>query len=137
MNVTSIIVLMVLVAGINMVSGLLVLILERTNMIGILKALGTENVSIRKIFLYMSSFLVLRGLFWGNLIGIGICYIQHRFGIIKLDPSAYFLSTVPMNFEFLYFLLLNMGTLIVVLVILLIPSLVISGISPEKTIRFD
>ncbi len=137
MNVTIIIVLMLAVAGINMISGLLVLILERTNMIGILKALGTSNVNVRKIFLYMSGFLVLRGLLWGNLIGLAICFVQYYFHILKLDPSAYFLSTVPINFEWFYFLLLNIGTMLTVLVILLLPSYIIAKISPEKTIRFN
>lgn len=137
MNVTIIIVLMLAVAGINMISGLLVLILERTNMIGILKALGTSNVNVRKIFLYMSGFLVLRGLLWGNLIGLAICFVQYHFHVLKLDPSAYFLSTVPINFEWLYFLLLNIGTLLTVLVILLLPSYIIAKISPEKTIRYN
>jgi lipoprotein-releasing system permease protein len=137
MNVTIIIILMLAVAGINMISGLLVLILERTNMIGILKALGATNINIRKIFLYLSGFLVLRGLLWGNIIGLTICFLQKRFHLLKLDPSAYFLSTVPINFEFFYFLLLNIGTLVSVLLILLIPSFIISRISPEKTIRYN
>jgi lipoprotein-releasing system permease protein len=128
---------MLAVAGINMVSGLLVLILERTNMIGILKALGATNINIRKIFLYLSGFLVLRGLLWGNIIGLGICLLQKQFHLLKLDPSAYFLSTVPINFEYFYFLLLNIGTLVSVLLILLLPSFIIARISPEKTIRYN
>jgi len=137
MNVTIIIILMLAVAGINMISGLLVIILERTNMIGILKALGATNINIRKIFLYLSGFLILRGLLWGNIIGLTICILQKTFHILKLDPSAYFLSTVPINFEFFYFLLLNIGTLLSVLLILLLPSYIISRISPEKTIRYN
>lgn len=136
-NVTIIIVLMLLVAGINMVSGLLILILERTNMIGLLKALGTENLRIRKLFLYLSGFLIIRGLIWGNLIGLLICAIQYFTGIIKLDPSAYFLTQVPICFEWGYFLLLNIGTLVIILVMLLVPSLIVSRISPVKTIRFN
>jgi len=137
MNVTIIIILMLVVAGINMISGLLVLILERTNMIGILKALGATNINVRKIFLYLSGFLVLRGLLWGNIIGLSICIIQKKFHLLKLDPSAYFISTVPINFEFFYFLLLNIGTLVSVLLILLLPSIIIARISPEKTIRYN
>jgi lipoprotein-releasing system permease protein len=136
MNVKIIIILMLFVAGINMVSGLLVIILERTNMIGILKALGTENYSIRKLFLYLSGFLVLRGLFWGNLIGLALCAVQYYTGVFTLDPEAYFLSRVPISFQWGYFLLLNIGTLLVVLLILLLPSLIISRINPSKTIRF-
>ena len=137
MNVTIIIVLMLAVAGINMVSGLLVLILERTNMIGILKALGTTNVNIRKVFLYMSGFLVTRGLLWGNLIGLAICFVQQKFHLLKLDSSAYFLSTVPIKFTWTYFIFLNLGTLVTVLLILLLPSYIIARISPEKTIRYN
>jgi lipoprotein-releasing system permease protein len=137
MNVTFIIVIMLIVAGINMISGLLVLILERTNMIGILKALGSTNVNIRKIFLYLSGFLIVRGLLWGDIIGLTICLVQKYFHILKLDPSAYFLSTVPINFEIFYFLLLNIGTLASVLLILMIPSIIIARISPEKTIRYN
>ncbi len=137
LNVTIIIVLMLAVAGINMISGLLVIILERTNMIGILKALGATNINIRKIFLYLSGFLVLRGLLWGNIIGLTICLLQKKFHLLRLDPSAYFLSTVPINFEFFYFFLLNIGTLVSVLLILLIPSFIIARISPEKTIRYN
>ena len=137
MNVTIIIILMLAVAGINMISGLLILILERTNMIGIFKALGATNLNIRKIFLYLSGFLVLRGLLWGNIIGLSICFLQKRFHLLKLDPSAYFLSTVPINFEFFYFFLLNIGTLVCVLLILLLPSYIIARISPEKTIRYN
>lgn len=137
MNVSIIIILMLVVAGINMISGLLVIILERTNMIGILKALGTDNLKIRRLFLYLSGFLILRGLFWGNLIGLSICAVQYFTGLIKLDPAAYFLSQVPIRFEWFYFLLLNVGTLLTVLIILILPSLVISRISPSKTIRFN
>lgn len=136
-NVTIIIVLMLAVAGINMVSGLLILILERTNMIGILKALGTENIRIRRLFLYLSGFLIVRGLFWGNLIGLALCTAQYLGRFIRLDPSAYFLTYVPISFEWGYFLLLNIGTLIAILAMLLIPSMLISRISPDKTIRFN
>lgn len=136
-NVTIIIVLMLAVAGINMVSGLLILILERTNMIGILKALGTENIRIRRLFLYLSGFLIVRGLFWGNLIGIALCTAQYLGRFVRLDPSAYFLTYVPISFEWGYFFLLNIGTLIAILAMLLIPSMLIARISPDKTIRFN
>lgn len=136
-NVTIIIILMLSVAGINMVSGLLILILERTNMIGILKALGTENLRIRRLFLYLSGFLIVRGLLWGNLMGLLLCAIQYFGKFIRLDPSAYFLTYVPISFEWGYFLLLNIGTLIAILAMLLIPSMIIARISPDKTIRFN
>lgn len=136
-NVTIIIILMLAVAGINMVSGLLIIILERTNMIGILKALGTENIRIRRLFLYLSGFLIVRGLFWGNLIGLTLCAIQYYGKFIKLDPSAYFLTHVPISFEWVYFLLLNIGTLAAILIILIVPSTIVARISPDKTIRFN
>ena len=137
MNVWIILILMLIVAGFNMVSGLMILILERTNMIGILKAVGTQNWSIRKIFLYQSAYLVAKGLFYGNIIGIGLCLLQHYFGIIKLDESSYYLSTVPINFNILYILGLNLGTLLLTVLMLIIPSYLISRISPVKAIRFD
>jgi lipoprotein-releasing system permease protein len=137
MNVLIILVLMLVVAGFNMVSGLLILILDRTNMIGILKALGSPNVSIRKIFLYQSGFMILKGLIWGNVIGIGICLIQHFFGIIELDQSSYYLTTVPINLNALHILALNLGTAGIILLMLVIPSALISRISPAKAIRFE
>jgi lipoprotein-releasing system permease protein len=137
MNVWIILILMLIVAGFNMVSGLMILILERTNMIGILKALGTQNWSIRKVFLYQSAYLVAKGLFYGNVIGIGLCLLQHYFGIIKLDESSYYLSTVPINFNLLNILSLNLGTLLLTVLMLIIPSYLISRISPVKAIRFD
>ncbi|MQY79606.1 MAG: FtsX-like permease family protein [Bacteroidetes bacterium] len=137
MNVWIILILMLIVAGFNMVSGLMILILERTNMIGILKAVGTQNWSIRKVFLYQSAYLVAKGLFYGNIIGIGLCLLQHYFGIIKLDESSYYLSTVPINFNLLYFFGLNLGTLLLTVLMLIIPSYLISRISPVKAIRFD
>ncbi len=128
---------MVIVAGFNMISGLLILILERTNMIGILKALGTVNASIRSIFLYQSGFLALKGLFWGNIIGLTLCFLQWKFELIGLDPSSYYLDTVPINISLTHVLALNAGTLLVTFVFLLIPSMIISRISPEKSIRFN
>ncbi len=136
-NVWVILILMISVAGFNMVSGLLIIILERTNMIGILKAMGTRNWSIRKIFLYQSAFLISKGLFWGNLIALVICYIQSKFHIIKLDPESYYLDAVPINLKLWHVLSLNSGTLIVTVIMLIVPSYVISKLSPEKTIRFN
>lgn len=136
-NVWVILILMLLVAGFNMVSGLLVLILERTNMIGILKSLGTENTSVRKIFLYQSAFLISRGLLWGNLIGLGLALLQKEFSIIKLDQASYYLETVPINLSLVHVLLLNAGTLIATIFMLILPTIIISRISPEKTIRYN
>lgn len=136
-NIITILIIMILVATINMVVALLVLILERTQMIGILKALGANNWSIRKIFLYNASHLILRGLFFGNIIGIGLMLIQKYFGIIKLPPENYYVNTAPVYLDWTYILLLNIGTIIISLIVLLIPSYIITKISPVKAIRFD
>jgi lipoprotein-releasing system permease protein len=137
MNVWIILTLIILVAGFNMVSGLLILILERTTMIGVLKAVGTENWSIRKVFIYLSVFLIGKGMIWGNAIGIVFCIIQSHFGIFKLDPTSYYLDTVPINLKISHLLLLNAGTLIITTLMLLVPSWYISRIAPDKAIRFD
>ena len=136
-NVWVILVLMLAVAGFNMISGLLILILERTNMIGLFKAMGSKNWNIRKIFLYLSSFLIGKGMFWGNLIGIAICLLQWHFGIIKLDPANYMLEEVPINLKILHIILLNVGSLLITILMLVIPSYVVAKISPIKTIRFN
>ncbi|SFS29908.1 ABC transporter permease [Lutibacter maritimus] len=136
-NIYLIIVIMILVAGINMITALLVLILERTQMIGILKALGSSNVSIRKVFLYNAAYLILKGLFWGNLIGLSILFIQKYFGVITLNPETYYVSEAPIYLNFGYIILLNIGTLILCLLMLIIPTIIISKISPVKSIKFE
>jgi lipoprotein-releasing system permease protein len=136
-NVWIVLGLMLVVAAFNMISGLLILILDRTNMIGILKALGAENSSIKSIFLYQSAFLMVKALFWGNVIGLGICLIQHYFRVLKLEQSSYFIDYVPVNFNLLHIIILNAGTMAVTMLILLLPSIVISNINPVKTIRFN
>jgi lipoprotein-releasing system permease protein len=136
-NVWIVLGLMLIVAVFNMISGLLILILDRTNMIGILKALGTENRSVKSIFLYQSAFLMVKALFWGNVIGLGICLIQHYFRILKLEQSSYFIDYVPVNFNLWHIVFLNAGTMAVTMLILLLPSIVISKINPVKTIRFN
>lgn len=137
MNVVVLVILMLVVAGFNMISGLLILILERTNMIGILKALGTRNASVRKIFLYQSGYLTLVGLAWGNLFGLAICLAQKYFNLIPLDPSSYYLDTVPINLNLIHLLALNTGTMTITFLFLLIPSMIIARISPDKSIRFN
>ena len=136
-NVWIILVLMLIVASFNMISGLLIMILDRTNMIGILKAMGSGNQIIQRVFLYQAVYLMIKGLFWGNLIGLSVCLIQYLFRIIKLEPSSYFIDYVPINFNVFYFLLLNIGTLILTLIILQLPAMIISRISPVKTIRYN
>lgn len=137
MNVVVLILLMLIVAGFNMISGLLILILERTNMIGILKGLGTTNASVRKIFLYQSAYLTLVGLLWGNLIGLALCLAQKYLGLVSLDPSSYYLDTVPINLNLLHILLLNLGTMAITFLFLLLPSMIIARISPDKSIKFN
>ncbi len=136
-NVWIILILMLVVAGFNMISGLLILILERMNMIGILKALGATNLSIRKIFLYQSAYLVIKGLLWGNIIGLGLSWIQYRFKVIHLNPETYYLKSVPINFDPWIILALNVGTLLIIVTILILPSYLIARISPVKTIRYE
>ena len=137
MNVWVILLLMAMVAGFNMISGLLVLILERSNMIGVLKSMGSRNWNIRKIFLYLSVFLTARGMIWGNVIGIGFVILQKTFQIIKLNPTTYYVDYVPVNFSLTHILLLNIATIIATTLMLVVPSYLISKISPDKTIRFD
>ncbi|MGD9931211.1 MAG: ABC transporter permease [Mangrovibacterium sp.] len=137
MNVWIILSLMVLVAGFNMISGLLVIILERTRMIGILKSMGAANANIRKVFLYLSAFLVGEGLLWGNLLGLLLGWAQHYGEIIHLDPASYYVDTVPVNLVFSHLVLLNVGAMLVTLLMLVGPSYLVGRISPEKTIRFE
>ena len=137
MNVWIILVLLTVVAGFNMVSGLLIIILERTNMIGILKSLGATNFSIRKVFLYNAIFLISKGLFWGNLIGISICLIQSYFGVFKLDAATYYVSQVPINLSITHLLLVNLGTLVATFAMMILPSFVITKIKPIKAIQFN
>ena len=137
MNVVVLVILMLVVAGFNMISGLLILILERTSMIGILKALGTKNASVRKIFLYQSGYLTLVGLAWGNLFGLAICLAQKYLNLVPLDPSSYYLDTVPINLNLLHLFSLNAGTLVITFLFLLLPSMIIARISPDKSIRFN
>ena len=136
-NIVLIIVIMIIVAGINMITALLVLILERTQMIGIIKALGSSNKSVRKIFIYNAMYLVSIGLLWGNIIGIGLLLIQKYFKLIKLDPAIYYVTEAPVYIAIGYIFLLNIGTIIVCFSMLLIPSYIISKITPVRAIRFE
>jgi lipoprotein-releasing system permease protein len=136
-NVVIIIFLMLVVAGFNMISGLLILILEKTNMIGVLKALGSDDITIRRIFLYQAAYLIGKGLLWGNLIGIGLAYLQLKTGMISLDPTSYYIKTVPVNLELMHILLLNGGTMAAIIIMLIIPSQLISRITPVKAIKYD
>ncbi|TBN05637.1 ABC transporter permease [Hyunsoonleella flava] len=136
-NIYGIIGIMILVAGINMITALLVLILERTQMIGILKALGSSNWSIRKVFLYNASYLVLLGLLWGNILGLGVLFAQKYFKILEMNPDVYYVTEAPVYLNWTYILGLNIGTLLLCLLMLLVPSYIITKISPVKAIRFE
>jgi len=136
-NIAVVIGIMILIAGINMITALLVLILERTQMIGILKALGNNNWSIQKIFLYNATYLIGRGLLWGNIVGIGLLMTQKYFGFITLDPETYYVNQVPVYLSVEHILLINAGTLILCFIMLILPSFIVSKISPVKAIKFD
>ena len=119
-----------------MITALLNLILERTNMIGTLKSLGSSNWGIRKIFLYYAAYIITLGIFWGNLIGLLLCFLQDKFRFITLDEQNYYLEYAPVEVNFGTILLLNVGTLLLVLLFLIIPSYLVTRISPIRAIRF-
>ncbi|MCI5059005.1 MAG: FtsX-like permease family protein, partial [Flavobacteriales bacterium] len=128
MNVYVVLLFAILVAAINMITALLIIIIEKTNMIGILKALGATNNSIQKIFLYKAANLISKGLLWGNLIGIGLAFIQWKFQLIKLQVETYYISYVPINLDFKHIILLNLGTFVICLLMLILPSMLITSI---------
>ena len=136
-NVVIIIVLMIIVSVINMTSALLIIILERTNMIGVLKAFGIDNSGVVRIFLYQAAVVIGLGLVIGNILGIGFGWLQSEFNLIKLDPQNYYVSSVPVNLDFSEILFLDIATLAICLVCLILPALYVTRISPVKAIRFD
>ncbi len=137
MNVAVILTLLIVVAGITMVSTLLIIIIERTNMVGVLKALGMRNRSVRKIFLYKASYIILRGMIWGNLIGLSFYFLQDKFQLIKLNPVNYYVDYVPVELNLYYLLALNTGTFLVCFLMLIVPSYYITRILPSKALRFE
>ena len=136
-NIWVILILMIGVAGFTMVSGLLIIIIERTSMIGVLKALGADNFTIRKTFLWFSVFLIGKGMLWGNVIGLAFYFIQKWFGLFRLDPETYYMDTVPVSFNLWLFLLLNVGTLLASIAMLLGPSYLITRIHPANSMRYE
>jgi lipoprotein-releasing system permease protein len=137
LNVWIILALMVAVAGVTMISGLLIIILERTNMIGVLKALGARNRTIRHTFMWFAVFIIGRGLLWGNALGLGLLALQHFTGLVKLDAQTYYVSTVPVEFNWLLIALINVVTLLLCILMLVIPSFLISHIHPAKSMRYE
>ena len=136
-NVWMILLLMLGVAGFTVISGLLILILERTQFIGILKALGSPNISIRRTFLYLSAYIIGKGMLWGNIVGLTLCAVQKWTGLIPLDPKNYYLDCVPIEFNWVFLILLNVGMLVLSVAMLIVPSHLISKIYPSKTIQFE
>ncbi len=136
-NVWVILILMTGVAGFTMISGLLIIILERTNMIGVLKALGADNTSVRKVFLSFAFFLIRKGMLWGNAAALACCAVQYFFRVVKLDPAVYYIDAVPVELDVWVWLLLNVGTLLVSILMLVGPSYLVSRIHPARSIRFE
>ena len=136
-NVYIILLLMMAVASVTMISGLLIIILERTSMIGTLKSLGAKNKTIRHIFIWFSIFIIGKGLVIGNIVGIGLCLLQKYFGIIKLDPSTYYVNTVPIELNIPLIVLLNISTLLISVFVLIAPSYLVSHIHPAKTMKYE
>ena len=128
---------MLIVGGVNMITSLLIIILEKSRLIGMLKAIGASDWNIRHIFIYNSLQIILAGLFWGNLIAVTLSLLQIRFNFLKLDEAIYFMDFVPINIELFSLFLINLGTIIICYLILVIPSAVIAKISPAKSIKFE
>lgn len=136
-NVAVILTLLIIVAAITMVSTLLIMIIERTNMVGILKALGADNRSIRKIFLYKAGDIIIRGMIWGNVIGLAFYFIQDYLHLVKLPAEDYYVDFVPVELSLLYILLLNLGTFLVCLMMLIAPSFYVTRIEPSRALRYE
>ena len=128
---------MVCVAGFTMISGLLIIILERTQMIGLLKALGARNISVRHTFLWFAAFIIGQGMLWGNVIGIGVILLQRHTGFIQLDPANYYVSTAPMELNIPLIIVLNVATLLTTLFVLIAPSFLVSRIHPARSMRYE
>lgn len=137
LNIIIILIIIIAVATINMSIALLILIMERTTMIGLLKAMGANNFSIQKIFLMNAAVLIGKGLLYGNILGLGLAYLQQEYGFIKLDPETYYVSVVSVDINLLHLAGINLLTLVICLICLLLPSYLISRIAPNKAIRFD
>ena len=136
-NAVVIIIIMIAVALFNMMSALLIMVLERTRMVGVLKALGMDNGALQRIFLYRAAFLVLKGMVWGNLVGIGFCLVQRWTNLLKLDPAGYMVSAVPVSLDWWWLVLLNAGVLAVIVLLLVLPARIVASIKPEEAMRYE
>ena len=136
-NIWVILVLMIGIAGFTMISGLLIIIIERTSMIGLLKSQGAPDGMIRRVFLWLSSFIILRGVLWGDVIGIGLCLLQQHFGLFRLDAATYYMDTVPVSLSLPVLLLINVGAVVVSVLMLVGPSCIVSRINPATTMRYE
>ncbi len=128
---------MIAVAGVTMISGLLIIILERTVMIGILKALGARNKTIRHTFMWFAAFIIGKGMLIGNIVGLGLISLQQFTGLVKLNPQTYYVNTVPVEYNIPLFIILNVATLLICLFVLIAPSYLISHIHPAKSMRYE
>ena len=137
LDVWIILALMVAVAGFTMVSGLLIIIIERTNMIGTLKSMGAKNKTIRHTFLWFAVFIIAKGMAIGNIIGIGLCLLQRTTGLVKLDPETYYVAVVPVELNVPAILLINIATLIISIIVLIAPSFLVSHIDPAKSMKYE
>ena len=137
MNVVVILILMSCVSAITLISCLFIIILERVRTIGLLKSLGATNAQIKRVFIYMTQRLVLRGMLLGNIISLAFIYLQYYFHIIPLDPEAYYLNFVPVEINWLHIILLNIGVITISSLILILPSHIVSKISPAQTMKYE
>ena len=136
-NIWVILCLMISVAAFTMISGLLIIILERTQFIGVMKALGASNARLRHLFLYFASLIILKGVLAGNLIGLALVFLQQYAGVLRLDADTYYVDVVPVEINWLFVILINVGTLLVSFLVLLVPSCLVSRIHPARSIRFE
>ena len=137
MNVWIIFIIVLAVTGFSIISGLLIIILERTSMIGVLKALGASNKSVRKIFLYFAACLVAKGMLWGNIIGIGFGLLQYKFHFLKLDPTVYYVDYVPVRFDIPVLILTNIAVFCLSILFMIGPSFITTHINPATSMRYD
>ena len=137
LNVWIILAIMMAVAAVTMISGLLIIILERAQMIGMLKALGARNKTVRHTFLWFAAFIISKGLLWGNALGLGLVLLQHVTGIVRLDPATYYVSAVPVEVNWLLIVALNVATMVISVFVLIAPSFLISHIQPSKTMSYE